>query len=79
MRECTEKGSVTNKVWYNALQDIVVAIGDRLGFEVEFGRYGGSKQEIADDGLWRRASGDVLLVEVKASAWPVTSVGQLGD
>ena len=79
MRECTDKGSASDTVWYNALQDIAVAIGDRLGFEVEFGRYGGSQKQIAFDGLWRRASGDVLLVEVKASAWPVTSVGQLGE
>jgi len=78
IHECTTKGDSSHKIWYNALQDIVVAIGNRLGFEVEFGRYGGSKEQIAFDGLWRRPSGEVILIEVKASGWPVTSVGQLG-
>lgn len=79
IKECIEKGDASHRVWYNALQDVVIAIGHRLGFEVEFGRYAGSHDEIAFDGLWRRASGDVLLIEVKASAWPVTSVTQLGQ
>ena len=57
MRECVSKGDASHKVWYNALQDVTVAIGDHLGFDVEFGRYSGSKQEIAFDGLWRRGAG----------------------
>lgn len=79
MGECVSKGDTSHKVWYNALQDVAVAIGDHLGFDVEFGLYSGSKQEIAFDGLWRRVSGEVILLEVKASGWPVTSVGQLGQ
>jgi hypothetical protein len=79
IQECVNKGDTSHKVWYNALQDIVVAIGSHLGFDVEFGRYSGSKQEIAFDGLWKRETGEVILVEVKASGWPVTSIGQLGQ
>lgn len=79
IRECVGKGDTSHKVWYNALQDVAVAIGNHLGFDVEFGRYSGSKQEIAFDGLWRRPSGEVILIEVKASGWPVTSIGQLGQ
>jgi len=79
IQECVSKGDASHKIWYNALQDVTVAIGSHLGFDVEFGRYSGSKQEIAFDGLWRRTSGEVILVEVKASGWPVTSIGQLGQ
>ena len=79
IQECVKKGNASHKVWYNALQDVAVAIGNHLGFDIEFGRYGGSKQEIAFDGLWRRPSGEVILIEVKASGWPVTSIGQLGQ
>jgi len=79
IEECTRKGDRSHKVWYNALQDVVVSIGSRLGFDVEFGRYSGSREEIPFDGMWRRPSGEAVLIEVKASGWPVTSVGQLGE
>ena len=79
IQECIRKGDASHKVWYNALQDIVVSIGDRLGFDVEFGHYSGGKEKIAFDGAWSRSSGEVILIEVKASGWPVTSVGQLGE
>ena len=79
LTECVTKGNQSERYWYNAMQDIAVALGKRLGFEVEFGRYSGSTSAIAYDGLWRSQSGAVVLVEVKASGWPVTSVGQLGQ
>lgn len=79
LTECVAKGSASQRQWYSAMQDTAVAVGQRLGFEVEFGRYGGSTNEIAFDGLWRSATGGTILVEVKSSGWPVTSVGQLGD
>lgn len=79
MQECVTKGDASHKVWYNALQDVAVAIGDHLGFDVHFGLYSGSKEKIAFDGLWQRASGEAILLEVKASGWPVTSVSQLGQ
>ena len=79
LEECKSRGNTSEREWYNAMQDLVVAIGQRLGFEVEFGRYGGSREEIAYDGLWQSVQGGGILIEVKASGWPVTSVGQLGE
>lgn len=79
LRECMDKGNSQQAHWYRAMQDTAVAIGSRLGFEVEFGRYGGSTSEIAYDGLWSSVGDSTILVEVKSSGWPVTSVGQLGE
>lgn len=79
--ECAEKGGrdAEGRVYYNALQDIVISLGQRLGMEVEYGRYSGSQQDIAFDGLWKRESGEVIVLEVKTSPWPVDKVRQLGD
>lgn len=81
LAECTEKGGRNSdaRIYYNALQDIVVSLGNRLGLEVEYGRYSGSQTEPAFDGLWKRESGEVIVVEVKTSPWPVDKVRQLGD
>jgi hypothetical protein len=79
--ECIEKGGrdAEARVYYNALQDIVVSLGTRLGLKVEYGRYSGSQKEAAFDGLWKRESGEAIVVEVKSSPWPVDKVRQLGD
>jgi hypothetical protein len=79
--ECIKKGGrdSASRVYYCALQDIVVSLGKRLGLEVEYGRYSGSQAEPAFDGLWKRASGEVIVLEVKTSPWPVDKVRQLGD
>lgn len=37
-----------------ALQDVMNAVGQRLGFEVEFGNYQGSVSAPAPDGIWIR-------------------------
>ena len=50
-----------------------------LGFEAEFGTYGGNNVEIPFDGKWNTPSGDEILVEVKTFSWPLTSVSQLGE
>ncbi len=50
-----------------ALQDIVNQVGSRLGFEVEDGRYQGSKNNLGNDGLWRFPSGHHVVVEVKTT------------
>lgn len=62
--ECVEKGGKDSdaRVYYNALQDIIISLGNRLGLEVEYGRYSGSQKEIAFDGLWKRDSGEVIVV-----------------
>lgn len=79
IQECVNKGGRTDRSYYSVLQDLIVSVGRRLGFEIEYGRYTGHTQEIAYDGLWKSSSGNVILLEVKTSAWPIESVGQLGD
>lgn len=46
---CLEK---SGQSFDRALQDIVNCIGERLGFKVEYGRYGERKDEIGYDGKW---------------------------
>lgn len=50
-----------------ALQDIVNQVGERLGFEVTFGRYRGTSGHIGFDGLWRSPTGHSIVIEVKTS------------
>ncbi len=49
-----------------ALQDIVIQIGRRLGFEVEYGKYRGGQDGMNHDGLWRYGK-RIVVVEVKTS------------
>jgi len=48
-----------------ALQDCVNVTGRRLDFEVQFGRYKGTRDEIGFDGLWKSQTGRHFVVEVK--------------
>jgi len=57
INECCKCGS-QNRALHFALQDIVLSIGERLGFQVEYGRYAGSRNEIAYDGRWSLAKTD---------------------
>jgi len=50
-----------------ALQDIINEVGRRLDFEVEKGRYRGSKGRAGFDGIWRSDDGRTLVVEVKTT------------
>jgi hypothetical protein len=50
-----------------ALQDIVNEIGRRLDFEVEKGRYRGTRGRVGFDGIWRSEDGRGLIVEVKTT------------
>lgn len=49
-----------------ALQDVINAIGERLGFVVEYGLYQGTSRNAGFDGLWS-ADGDYIVVEVKTT------------
>jgi hypothetical protein len=48
------------------LQDIVNTLGERMGFNVQFGRYQGTTKSIGFDGLWH-ADDLSLVVEVKTT------------
>lgn len=49
------------------LQDIINQIGIRLGFNVEYGVYRGSKNRIGYDGIWKSSEGFSIIVEVKTT------------
>lgn len=59
------------------LQDIVVALGQHLGFQVEFGRYSPSKEGRSFDGIWKKARGDHMVL--KSGTWIAHDIAQLGD
>ena len=50
-----------------ALQDIINQVGNRLGFEVSYGRYRGAQKHIGYDGLWKFPDDHHLVVEVKTT------------
>src|SRR5260370_37074982 len=51
-----------------ALQDIVNEVGRRLDFEVEKGRYRGTKgRRVGFDGIWHSEDGRGVIVEVKTT------------
>lgn len=49
------------------LQDLVNQVGQRLGFDVTYGRYRGTTAHVGFDGLWRSPAGRSLVVEVKTT------------
>ncbi len=64
IEECLRgKGEQYNR----ALQDLVNYIGVFLGFEVRYGRYQGTVNEVGYDGLWISPSGLTIVVEVKTT------------
>ena len=50
-----------------ALQDIVNEIAKRLEFDVEAGRYRGTKKDIGHDGIWTAPDGHSIVAEVKTT------------
>lgn len=49
------------------LQDIVIQVGTRLGFDISYGRYRGTSGQIGFDGLWKFPSGHTVIIEVKTT------------
>ena len=65
IKECLEK---SGKQFNKALQDIVNAVGKRLGFDVDYGLYKGKPNAIGYDGLWKSPATDKnIVVEVKTT------------
>ncbi|MGE4195274.1 MAG: hypothetical protein AB7E51_17965 [Pseudodesulfovibrio sp.] len=49
------------------LQDLVNELGNRLEYDVDWGRYRGVKGKVGADGVWRAPEGVDVIVEVKTS------------
>ena len=79
LNECIEKSSGAHDPYNRAFQDLVVSLGRRLGFEINYGRYAGKAGEDNYDGIWRTKDGDTIVVEVKTTTWPIGSINQLGN
>ncbi len=77
--ECINESKGAHDPYNRAFQDLVVSLGKRLGFEIQYGRYVGKSGEENYDGIWKRKNGDTIVLEVKTSTWPIGSVSQLGD
>lgn len=77
--ECINSSSGAHDPLNRAFQDILVSLGKRLGFEIEYGRYVGKSGHDNFDGIWRKENGDTIVLEAKTSTWPIGSVGQLGN
>lgn len=77
--ECINESKGAHDYYNRAFQDLVVSLGKRLGFEIQYGRYVGKAGEENHDGIWKRENGDTIVLEVKTSTWPIGSVSRLGD
>ena len=62
--DCLSKGFTDSGL---ALQDIVNEIASRLGFDIEHGRYRGTRGDIGHDGIWTGPDGHEVVVEVKTT------------
>ena len=58
---------VSGDMHYRALQDLVNHTGRFLGFDVVFGRYQGTVNQIGFDGHWKSPTGFHIIVEVKTT------------
>lgn len=79
IEECVTNNSGAHDPYNRAFQDLIVSLGKRIGFEIEYGCYSGKSGEINNDGIWKKENGDRIILEVKTSTWPIGSVAQLGD
>lgn len=76
--ECIANSSGAHDPYNRAFQDLIVSLGKRLKFDIQYGRYAGKPGEDNYDGIWKRENGDAIVLEVKTSTWPIGSVNQLG-
>lgn len=77
--ECINSSSGAHDPYNRAFQDLVISLGRKLGFNIEYGRYAGKSGEKNYDGIWKKENGDIIVLEVKTSTWPIGSVSQLGE
>ena len=79
LEECTKAGKGAQDPVHRAFQDLIVTLGKKIGFEIEYGRYTGKPGEIGYDGIWKRGGEEKILLEIKSTTWPISSISQLGD
>lgn len=79
LQECISNCSGPHDPYNRAFQDLVISIGKKLGFKIKYGRYSGVAGEINSDGIWEKDNNNLIVIEVKTSAWPIRSVSQLGE
>lgn len=72
--ECITNSSGAHDPYNRAFQDLVISLGKRLGFEVQYGRYMGKSGEENYDGIWKKENGDTIILEVKTTTWPIGSI-----
>ena len=77
--ECIKLSSGAHDPYNRAYQDLVISLGKRLGFTIEYGRYAGKAGEENYDGIWKKENGDTIVLEVKTSTWPIGRISQLGE
>lgn len=77
--ECINNSSGSNDPYNRAFQDLIVSIGRRLGFNIQYGRYLGKSGEDNFDGIWSKENNDTIIIEVKTNTWPIGSISQLGE
>ena len=65
--------------WDKEFQDLIIALGGRLGFDIEFGCYRTISGRIPFDGLWKTGDGKLIIVEVKMGTWVTIDVSQVGQ
>lgn len=69
----------TGPQYDRALQDLVNRLGELLGFEVEYGRYSGTVNQIGFDGHWMSSDAVHMVVEVKTTeAFAIKTAALLG-
>ncbi len=61
------------------LQDTIVALGQHLGFQVEFGQYSPSLEGKGFDGVWKKATGEHIVLEITSGTWIAHDIAQLGE
>lgn len=77
--ECIKEGKGSHDPYNRAFQDLVVSVGKKLGFEITYGKYQVRRgQEEGYDGLWVRDTGEIIVLEVKTTTWPLGDIDQLG-
>lgn len=77
INDCLES---TGSNYNRALQDIINAIGERLGFSVDYGFYQGRQGEIGYDGVWAYPDENVkLVIETKKTTANEIDTNQVVD